>query len=170
MERGLFRTLVGAGFEPGADSLTPLAFVTQSARIGDMPTIARLCLLLVLISACDLEPEVVVNERILELDENGNISGQRGLACMALGRGPSNFGAGSGTGDFSVRIRGTAAGISVETSTDLEPAQTRFFSEAILRSGELQSFQVHTRAGKTVELRYWGSDRCEPNEVNGPQR
>ena len=125
-------------------------------------------LLFTLVPAC--EDTVMVNERILEIDDAGMIVRQKTAGCLDLPSDGTATSAGAGAEDFSVSMRATSRGISVQTFSQGQPLESRELSEATLRSRQLQSFRVRTVAGKTFELRYWGGQVCDPFEVNEPQK
>ena len=92
------------------------------------------------------------------------LGGSSSLAPSPLG-GSSSVGTASQGSDFEVSGGGDANDVVVQVFSDNQLLVTRFYDEAMLRSGTVDEFTVTTHAGGSYMLRYWGGS-CAPLDAD----
>lgn len=64
-------------------------------------------------------------------------------------------------GDFVIEDFTEGKGLEVTVRSGEEILATRNYDVAFVRSGEVDTFQVTTHAGRVFDLAYWGGPRCD---------
>ena len=116
--------------------------------------------------SCSSGEQVVINERMFLREGETLVPKCGGCMWMNLpsSGGPSSS---SANGDISVQEGAEGHAFVVRVFSGQELLQSRSYSAAWLRSGQVDEFDVTTQAGALYILRYWGGT-CTDLDASSP--